>query len=53
MIPTSPDWRTIVTVLHRHFGTYDKLVNALAEQDVYPDYTTLAHLRSGYARSPM
>lgn len=53
MIPTAPEWQAIVNALYVHYGSYKRILNDMAEMDVYPDYSTLSHLRSGVARAPV
>ena len=53
MIPTKPDWQAIVNDLYSRHGSYKRLQNALSKQDVYPDHSTLSHLRSRHGGGPM
>ncbi len=48
MLPVHPDWSKVVTDLYRAYETYSGILNALAEQGVYPsDHAFLCYLRSG------
>lgn len=49
MIPLDPNWRDIVTDLYVHFGTYDKLLDALGTT---ADHSTLCKIRSGKVKRP-
>jgi hypothetical protein len=53
MIPVSPDWPRILNDLYAHYGSYKRLLVAMAKEGHEPDYSTLSHLRSGVARRPM
>jgi hypothetical protein len=52
MIPIEPDWRTITNALYDRYGSYKRLLDAMAKQGALPDYSTLSHLRSGQAKRP-
>ena len=53
VIPLDPDWPTIVTRLHRHYKSYDKLLNAMGTQGCTPcDHSQLSRLQSGKCRRP-
>lgn len=52
MIPVKPPWATIVNKLYARHGSYKRMLVALAEYGVQPDYSTLSHLRCGYAAEP-
>lgn len=53
LIPIEPDWADIVSKLHRHYKSYDKLLDAMGTQGCNPcDHSQLSRLQSGKCRRP-
>lgn len=53
VIPLDPPWADVVARLHRHYGSFDKLLDAMGAQGCTPcDHSTLCKLQSGKNKRP-